>query len=223
MNKVFDTINIHTLIRKLLQTRIPGTIIKFIANYIEGPKTYTTYITHPHNVNSKLAFYRVVSYHPHYLTFALQTPLPRPPVEVMSYADGITITSKRTSTSSPKKYIQPYLHNVLAWTKHNNLTLIPDKTIYTPDPSEYTTNLDLTINNTALPMATQPRVQVIILDPKLTYRTHICNISVHTQTSTSNKTLTATGWGKQKESLMATYKEVMRPALEYASFILDQH
>ena len=43
MTKAFDTINIHTLIRKLLQTNIPGTIIKFIANYIKGRKTYTTY------------------------------------------------------------------------------------------------------------------------------------------------------------------------------------
>ena len=32
MSKSFDTINIHTLIRKLLQTNIPGTIIKLIAN-----------------------------------------------------------------------------------------------------------------------------------------------------------------------------------------------
>ena len=33
------------------------------------------------------------------------------------------------------------------------------------------------------------------------------------------KALTATGWDKQKETLMATYKAVMRPALEYASSI----
>ena len=33
------------------------------------------------------------------------------------------------------------------------------------------------------------------------------------------KALTATGWGKPKETLMATYKAVMRPALEYASSI----
>ena len=33
------------------------------------------------------------------------------------------------------------------------------------------------------------------------------------------KALTATGWGKQKETLMATYKAVMRPALEYASSV----
>ena len=37
-------VNIHTLIRKLLQTtNIPGTIIRFIANYIKGRKAYTTY------------------------------------------------------------------------------------------------------------------------------------------------------------------------------------
>ena len=46
MNKAFDTINIHTLMRKLLQTNIPGTIIKFIANYIKGRKAYTIYGNH---------------------------------------------------------------------------------------------------------------------------------------------------------------------------------
>ena len=46
MSKAFETINIHTLIRKLLQTNIPGTIIKFIANYIKGRKAYTTYRNH---------------------------------------------------------------------------------------------------------------------------------------------------------------------------------
>ena len=46
MSKAFDTINIHTLIRKLLQTNIPGTIIKFIANYIKVRKAYTTYRNH---------------------------------------------------------------------------------------------------------------------------------------------------------------------------------
>ena len=33
------------------------------------------------------------------------------------------------------------------------------------------------------------------------------------------KALSSTRWGKQKETLMATYKAVMRPALEYTSSI----
>ena len=46
MSKAFNTINIHTLIRKLLQTNIPGTIFKFMVNYIKGRKAYTTYRNH---------------------------------------------------------------------------------------------------------------------------------------------------------------------------------
>ena len=46
LTKAVDTINIHTLIRKLVQTNIPDTIIKFIANYIKERKAYTTYRNH---------------------------------------------------------------------------------------------------------------------------------------------------------------------------------
>ena len=72
MNKAFDTINIQTLIKKLLQNMTPGTIINFIVNYIKGRKAYTTQhieITHPHNINSKLAFHKVASFHQHYSTY----------------------------------------------------------------------------------------------------------------------------------------------------------
>ena len=112
----------------------------------------------------------------------------------MAYADDITITSTHT--------------------KQNNLTLIPDKTtLFTPDPAEYKSNLDLKINNTALPMA----VLDLTLDPKLTYSIHI-SVQVHEPLQVI-KALAATGWSKQKETLMATYKAVLRTALEYASSI----
>ena len=55
-------------------------------------------------------------------------PPPRAPVQDMAYVDDITITSTHTSTSAAKKYIQPYIHKVFAWTRQNNLILNPDKT-----------------------------------------------------------------------------------------------
>ena len=125
----------------------------------------------------------------------------------MLYADAITITSTHTSMSAARKYIQPYLHKVYDWTQHNNLIINPDKTtctLFTPDPAEYNSNLGLNINNKALPMALHPKVLGLTLDPKLTYNAHIQNIAT---------------WGKQKETLVATYKAVMRPTLEYASSI----
>ena len=178
MSKAFDTISIHTLIRELLQTKIPGTIIKFIAHYIKGRKAYTTYRNH---TSSQRKFKTGV---PQggvlsptlFNIYTADIPPPRAPVQVMAYADDITITSADTSTSAAKKYIQPHLHKLFAWTKQNNLTLNPDKTtftLFTPDPAEYKSNLDLNINNTALPMATRSKVLSLTLDPKFTYSTHI--------------------------------------------------
>ena len=79
-------------------------------------------------------------------------------------------------------------------------------------------NLDLNINNTALPMSTHPKVLGLTLD--IAYSTHIHSISVQAPKPLQMiKALTATGRGKQKETLMATYKTVLRPTLEYASSI----
>ena len=69
-------------------------------------------------------------------------------------------------------------------------------------------------------MAKRPKVLGLTLYQKLTYRTHIHNISVQTHKPLQMiKALTTTGWGKQKDMLMATYNAVMRPALENASSI----
>ena len=78
--------------------------------------------------------------------YTADMPPPRAPFHVMSYADDITIIFPHTRTSTAKKYIPPCLNKVLAWTKHKNLILNPDKTtctLFTPDPAEYTSNLEL--------------------------------------------------------------------------------
>ena len=74
-------------------------------------------------------------------------------------------------------------------------------------------------------MARHPKVMDLTLDPKLTYTTLIHNISVHAHKPLQIiKALTATGWGKQNETLMVTYKAVMRPDLKRyfpASLVLN--
>ena len=225
MSKAFDTVNIHKLTQKLLQTNIPTTIIKFIHNYTRGCQAYTTFRNHTstqRHFKTGVPQGGVLS-PTLFNIYTADIPQPRAPVRVMSYADDITITSTHTSTSAARTYIQPYLDKVFAWTKHNNLHINPDKTtctLFTPDPAEYNANLKLKIHNKALPMATHPKILGLTLDPKLTYNTHIHNISIQAHKALHLiKALTSTTWGKQKETLIATYKAVMRPSLEYASSI----
>ena len=110
--------------------------MKFIANYNKGRSVYTTYINHTYIQRKyKTGIPQGGALSPTLFNiYTADITPPRAPVQVMSYADDITIRS--THTSAAKKYIQPYLHKVFAWTKHNNLTL-------NPDHSEYKSNLDL--------------------------------------------------------------------------------
>ena len=129
------------------------------------------------------------SFHQHFNIYTADIPPPRAPVQVMAYADDITST--HTSTSVAKKYIQPYLHKVFAWTKQNNLTPNPDKTSctrFTPDPTEYKSNMNLKIHYTTHGNA--PKGSGPYLRPK----NHIHNISVHAHRPLQMiKALTATG------------------------------
>ena len=194
-------------------------IIKFIANYIKGRKANTTYRNH---TSSQRQFKTGVPqggvFSPTLFNiYTADIPLPRAPVQVMANADDITITSTHTSTSASKEYIQPYIHKVFSWTKQT----ISDKTtctLFTPDPAEYKKEQSgpkhkqhCTTHGNAH-KGPEPHLR-----PKLTYSTYIHNISVEAYKPLQMiKALTATGWGKQRDTLMATYKAVMRPALDDA-------
>ena len=132
------------------------------------------------------------------------------PVQVVSYADDITITSN-TNKNATKTYIESYLSKVLSWIQTNNLNINPDKTacsIHTR-PCRINYNLEVKINNTTLPMTTHPKFMGLILDPKLTYNTHIQNIVTQGQNPLHMiKALTATTWGKQKGTPLATCETI---------------
>ena len=179
MSKAFDT-----LIRKLLQTNITGTIIKFIANYIKGCKAYTTYRNH----TSKQRQFKTGVPQGGVLSptlFNIYTS-DLPPVQVMVYADDITITSTHTSTSAAEKYIQPYLHKVFAWTKQNNLLLNPDKstcTLFTQDEQSGPNNKQQSTTH-----GNAPKGSGSYLRPKTHIQhTHPQHLSTSTQTSSNHK------------------------------------
>ena len=120
MSKPFDTVNTHTLIGKLLQTSTLGTIWKkFVANYIKGRKAHTSFRNHKsiqHQLKTGVPQGGVLSptlFNIHTADISTTTA----PVQVMLYADDITITSTHTSMNAARKYIQPYLHKVYDWTQ----------------------------------------------------------------------------------------------------------
>ena len=164
-------------IRKLLQTNIPGTIIKFIANYIKRLKVYTAY----RNYTSIQHHFKTAVPHGGVLSPTTCTP--------QTYHDPEPGSSHGLRRSH-HHHIYTHKHE---YSQEIHKT-IPTSTctLFTPDPAEYKSNLDLKIYNTALLMATHPKVLGLTLDPYLTYNTHI---SVHAHNPLQIiKSLNATGW-----------------------------
>ena len=128
MNKAFDSINIHTLIRKLLQTNIPGTIIKLIANSIKGRKAYTKYRNHTsiqRQFKTSVPQDGILS-PTLFNIYTTDLPPPNAPLQIMSYADDITITSTHTRAQQRNTY------------NHTNIMFLPGQniscTLFPPDP-----------------------------------------------------------------------------------------
>ena len=95
-------------------------------------------------------------------------------------------------------------------------------TLFTPDPAEYSTELQLTIDNQQIPTVSNPKILGITFDPKLNYSSHIQNIiSKANKTLNILKALTSSKWGKQKETLKATYMTIIRPIIEYACTVWE--
>ena len=225
MSKAFDTVNIHTLIRKIQNTNTPPTIIKFTANYLKGRKAYTTF----QNSTSKQSQFKSGVPQGGVLSPVLfniyMSDLPTPPdgVKLYSYADDITTLSLHHDIEIAQTNLEPYLSQLHNWTIENNLKLNADKstaTLFTLDPSEYDKQLTLHINQTLIPTIKHPKILGLTFDPKLNYNEHIEKTkSKAGKTINLLKALTSTSWGKQKETIATTYKAITRPTLEYANTI----
>ena len=142
----FDTINIHPLIIKLLQTNIPGTIIQQGTQSLHN--IYKSHILTPSIRNwrsTRLRPFTKTIEHLHYRHTTTQS---------TSSGHGLRLHTQ-VPVQPRNTYIKFYPDNTkLYLDNQNNLTLNPNQTtctLFTPDPEEYKINLDLKLTTLHYP------------------------------------------------------------------------
>ena len=124
----------------------------------DATPTQQTETIYPYNVNIKFPFPKVASSHSRYSIFTLH-PYHHPEPRCRSWHTQMTSPSHLHTQA----HVQPR-HSY----KHTYIMFCLDKTIctlFTPDHAECISNLYLKINNTALQMATHPKMLVFYVLP----------------------------------------------------------
>jgi hypothetical protein len=148
-------------------------------------------------------------------------PPPGPHIIILSYADDITILSQSSDIKAATAALQQYLLLFQEWLDSNRLTASPEKssvTLFTPDSRECNIHPNIHLHNAQLPLVKYPKILGVRFDPMFTMNKQVDDLVQKSQTRINAlRCLTGTKFGCQKETILHTYKQFVRPVLEYAS------
>ena len=79
-------------------------------------------------------------------------------------------------------------------------------------------DLDIHINNTVVPTINNPKILCVTFDSMFTYNKHAKDVKCKVQRKNNIlKSIAGSSWGKDKETILTTYKAISRPHINYAA------
>ncbi|KAL1447255.1 hypothetical protein WDU94_002708, partial [Cyamophila willieti] len=126
-----------------------------------------------------------------------------------------------TTTSEQQPEVNEYLATLNEWFTERNLELSSEKsstTLFTTWTKEVNTTLRVKINNNLIPTVKYTKILGITLDNLLTFSEHLKLTQNKTQKRNNVlKAIAGSTWGKDKETLVTTFKAICRPIVHYAA------
>ena len=147
-------------------------------------------------------------------------PWPTPPVKRVRYADDITVWASGPKIPQLESMMNNYLREVSIYLKDNSLLISAPKstvTLFYPDKHQFQTHVDITLEDTQLPLERSPKILGMIMDPSLSFHKH-CNYVLDRIDKKNNmlKALAGSSWGQEKETLLLTYNALGKSIARYA-------
>ena len=225
LSKAFDSVDIDSLTASLDQT-LPGYLSRWFSAYLRGRQSKVAFrntTSKCRNVKTGVPQGAVTS--PSLFNFYLSD-LPAPPVgvQVLSYADDISILASGPSVQPLCDCLNSYLNVLSSYFISKFLTVNVAKstvTLFTPDSHQYNFHPQLFLEDQLLPLERYPRILGVTLDPLLTLNRHASAQAVTAKKRTNIlKALAGTTWGQDEETLTTTYRAIGKSVLEYAAPVI---
>ena len=143
-----------------------------------------------------------------------------PDVTSTSYADDFTDSYTSPDIPTAASALSSHARLVSGWAEERGLAISYPKstiTLFTSDNHQSHTHPHVTLRDSPLPLDRNPRILGVTFDPHLTFTQHISSlISRITPRLNIMRALAGTSWGQQKETLIITYKSLIRSLFTYA-------
>ena len=220
-SKAFDTVPHHRLLQRILQSNLNNNLTRWVAAYLNGRQACCQYqsarsrfrgarVGVPQgSVISPALFNFFVSDHPN--TADLHT----------SYADDFTAAASSSSVPESAQRLTGHAADVAGWAEDRGLTISLAKshtTLFTTDTHQFRLNPDVSLRGEPLATCRNPKILGITLDPSLTFSPHVKDLTKRTRSRLNiMRALAGVSWGQSRETLLTTYKALIKPLITYAA------
>ena len=220
-SKAFDTVNHTSLLKQLLNTTLDNNSIRWLSTYLRGRTAAVTYL----DTTSKQRIIKtgvpqgsVLS--PLLFNFYMSD-FPPTSLQHASYADDFTSWASSTDVATAAEILTGHDADVAGWASGKDLQISTQKstaTLFTSENRQSQLNPDITLNSHPLPLDRRPKILGVTFDTHLTFSPHINSIADRAASRLRIlKSLAGSSWGQQKETLVFTYKCLLRPLHTYAA------
>ena len=226
LSKAFDSVDLDVM-TDLLGRSLPGSLARWLNCYLRGRQSRVSFrntLSASRNVKTGVPQGSVISPS---LFNAYMADLPQPPpsVNLVTYADDITVLASGPSLPPLYDPLNEYLEQLHSFLLERSLLISPSKssvTLFSSDSHQYNVHPTILLNGTQLPLAQHPKILGVHLDPMLTLNRHAAAQAATSKRRTNVlKALSGTSWGQDTETLVITYRATSKAALEYAAPVIE--
>ena len=220
-SKAFDTVNHTKLISSISHSSLPHNTIRWLSAYLRGRLASCRYngaTSVCRAVRAGVPQGSVIS--PHLFNFFISS-YPETCELHSSYADDVHAAVSAVDVGQAAAALSRHASDVGAWAEERQLRISPSKshiTLFTSDTHQSYLDPHVTLNGSLLPLERHPKILGVTFDPHFTFRPHVQSIATRaTDRLKIIKALAGTDWGQQKETIVLTFKSLIRSLFTYAA------
>jgi hypothetical protein len=223
LSKAFDMVSHNKLLQGLNESSLPPEIKRWFNGYLHGRQSRVKFrnkTSSSRNVKTGVPQGAVTS--PKLFNFYLAK-IPTPPegVFIIQYADDMSVYSSGKSIPALSAAINGYVPSLTEFLRERELLVSPEKstvTLFTPDTKEFKIHPQVYVENQLVKLDQKPKLLGVTFDTMHFFNHHINKTVTKAKTKVNiMKALAGSSWGQDKDTLVMTYKSIVRSTLEYAA------